>query len=71
MSGNDDRRWTSVDELLFQGARIPALAAAREQFAWSLAEATERVPRRWQYLVDKNPEAFTVPIEGYWNGVYT
>ena len=67
----DDERWAKVDDLLFQGARLPALVAAREAFGWSLQQAIVRVLERWQRLVDTSPQAFTVPIDGYWNGVYT
>lgn len=69
--GDADPRWATVDELLFSGARLPALVAAREAFDWSLEQAIDRVPVRWQRLVETAPQSFTVPIEGYWDRVYT
>jgi hypothetical protein len=68
-SPEDEDRWETVDPLLFKGARLPALQAARTAFNISLEGALDVVPKRWEWLVRNHPEQFIVPIEGYWDGL--
>jgi hypothetical protein len=66
-----DARWDQVDLLLFDGLRIRALQAACEDLGMSLRDAIEAVPAHWKLLVQSSRDQFTVPLDGYWDDVYT
>lgn len=55
----------------FQGARIQAFQAFREDFGLSLREAIEHVGERFSYLADYQQDHRQVPLAGYWDGFYS
>ena len=66
-----DPRWKRTDSLLFEGVRIQAVQAFREDFGLSLRKAIEHVGARFSYLVDHQQDRFQVPLADYWDGFYS
>jgi hypothetical protein len=65
------RQWRRVDDHLCRGQRIQAIAAAREEFGFTLRESIEAVHDRWTALKSTVPDRFLVPLDGYCDAVYT
>jgi hypothetical protein len=68
---HDDARWEPVDACLLDGERIRAFVALRASFDLGIRDGVDLLPRRVDALWERDPAAFTVPIAGYWDGVYT
>lgn len=63
--------WTRIDEHLFRGERIQAIASAAENLGLSVGEAQKAVHEHWTRLTQETPASFKVPLAGYWDGVYS
>jgi len=68
---HSDRQWCRVDDHLYRGQRIQAIAAAQEEFGITLRESLEAVHDRWAALKSTLPDRFLMPLDDYWDGVYT
>lgn len=64
-------QWRRVDDHLYRGQRIQAIAAAQEEFGITLRESLEAVHDRWTALQSTLPDRFLVPLGDYWDRVYT
>ena len=61
----------SVDDLLFAGRIVEAMAELREWSGCGLQAAIDGIGERIAILKSSAPERFTVPLEGYGSGVFT
>jgi hypothetical protein len=60
-----------MDDHLYRGERIQAIAATQDEFGLALQESLAAVHGRWAGLKSEFPGRFLVTVDGYWNGVYT
>jgi hypothetical protein len=71
----DVEQWQRIDELLFRGSRIAALALLRDTRSEistdPLPETTQLVFARWTHPRACSPDRFMVSLVGFWDGVYT
>lgn len=66
-----DARWEAVDELLFAGSRLQALAQLQGSFDLDLHAAIESLGERFDHLREHREAEFRVPVSGFWDGFYT
>ncbi|RKS06788.1 hypothetical protein DFP74_2433 [Nocardiopsis sp. Huas11] len=66
------QEWDRVDELLFDGRRIQAAQAIREQFGpMTIHETIVTLGERFEHLSQNHPESFNVSLDGYWDHFYS
>jgi hypothetical protein len=66
------REWDRVDELLFDGRRIQAAHALREDFGHlTIHETIVALGERFEHLRLNHPESFNVGLDGYWDHFYS
>ena len=64
--------WDRVDQLLFDGRRIQAAHALREDFGpLTIHETIVALGERFEHLRLNHPESFNVSLDGYWDHFYS
>jgi hypothetical protein len=64
----EDSAWGPIDELLFAGRRVEAIAALRDETGCALRDALPAIGDRFEHLAREYEDRFSVPLETYWSG---
>lgn len=64
-------RQAAIDEHILRHRILPALAALREDFGYSIPEAIDAFSKRYEQLRETRSQEFTVSREDYGNNFYS